>query len=94
MPPLDTLRKILAFVGLLATLVPATALAVEVVDAELVASGSSILQNESDTIRIVDSRLGRLGPPVFVPEPVALLQSCSAIGTLILLAASRRRRVT
>ena len=66
--------------------------AVEVVDAELIPSGSSMLQNGSDTIRIEDSRLGRLGPPPFVsvPEPGALLQSCSAIGVLALFAVYRR----
>ena len=66
--------------------------AVEVIDAELIPSGSSMLQNGSDTIRIEDSRLGRLAPPVFVPEPGALLQGCSAIGALALFAVYRRFR--
>ncbi len=78
--------------GLLAALVPATALAVELRDAELVASGSPVLQNGAGTVRLEDSRLGRLGPPVFVPEPGFLWQLGSGVGLLALLARRRRRR--
>ncbi len=85
-------RKILALVGLLAALVPASALAVELRDAELVAGGEPVLQNGSGTVRLEDARLGRLGPPVFVPEPGALWQLGSGIGLLALLAQRRRRR--
>ncbi len=85
-------RKILALVGLLAALVPASALAVELRDAELVAGGEPVLQNGSGTVRLEDARLGRLGPPVFVPEPGALWQLGSGIGLLALLAERRRRR--
>ncbi len=88
---LHTSRKILALVGLLAALVPATALGVELRDAELVAGGEPVLQNGSGTVRLEDSRLGRLGPPVFVPEPGALWQLGTGIGLLALLARRRRR---
>ena len=76
----------------MAALAPATALAAELRDGELVASGSPVLQNGSGTVRLEDARLGRLGPPVFVPEPGALWQLGSGIGLLALLARRRRRR--
>jgi hypothetical protein len=67
--------------------------AVELRDAELVAGGSPVLQNDTGTVRIEDARLGRLGPPVFVPEPGALWQLGSGIGLLALLARCGRRRM-
>ena len=82
--------KILAFVGVMAVLAPATASAVELRDAELVASGSPVLQNGSGTVRLKDSRLGRPSSPVFVPEPSGLQTLVPGIGLLALLA--RRRR--
>jgi hypothetical protein len=69
-----------------------TASAVELRDAELVASGSPVLQNGAGTVRLEDARLGRLGPPVFVPEPDALWQLGTGIGLLALLARRRRHR--
>ena len=66
---LHTSRKILALVGLLAALVPATAWAVELRDAELVAGGEPVLQNGAGTVRLEDLRIGRVGPTVFLPEP-------------------------
>ena len=90
---LHTSRKILALVGLMAALVPATALGVELRDAELVAGGEPVLQNGAGTVRFEDARLGRPGPRVlFVPEPGALWQLGSGIGFLALLARRRRRR--
>ncbi len=89
---LYTSRKILALVGLMAALVPATVLAVELRDAELVASGSPVLQNGTGTVRLEDARLGRLGPPVFVPEPGFLWQLGAGIVLLALLARRRRGR--
>ncbi len=79
-------------VGLLALLVAGTASAIELRDAELVAAGSPVLQNGTGTVRLEDARLGRLGPPVFVPEPGALWRLGSGIGLLALLARRRRRR--
>jgi hypothetical protein len=70
----------------------APASSVELRDAELVAGGSPVLQNGTGTVRLEDARLGRLGPPVFVPEPGALWQLGSGIGLLALLARRRRRR--
>ena len=65
---------------------------VQLLDAELVAAGSPVLQNGSGTLRLEDGRLGRLGPTVFVvPEPGALWQLVSGIGLLALLAKRRRR---
>ena len=81
----------LALVGLLVPLAAETASAVELRDAELVAAGSPVIQNGSGTVRLEDSRLGRLGPPTFVPEPGALLQLCLGLGFLTLLAKHRRR---
>ena len=88
---LYTSRRILALVGLMASLVPATVLAVELRDAELVASGSPVLQNGTGTVRLEDARLGRLGPPVLVPEPGFLWQLGAGIVLLALLARRRRR---
>ena len=82
----------LALVGLLVALAAGTASAVELRDAELVAGGSPVLQNDTGTVRLEDARLGRLGPPVFVPEPGVLWQLGSGIGLLALLAGRRRRR--
>jgi len=90
--PIPPLAVVLALVGLLAPLAAGTASAVELRDAELVASGSPVLQNGTGTVRLEDARLGRLGPPVFVPEPGALWQLGSGIGLLALLAGRRRRR--
>ncbi len=89
--PIPPLAALLALVGLLAPLAAGTASAVELRDAELVASGSPVLQNGLGTVRLEDSRLGRLGPPVFVPEPGVLWQLGSGIGLLALLAGRRRR---
>jgi hypothetical protein len=79
-------------VALLAPLAAGAASAVELRDAELVAGGSPVLQNGTGTVRLEDPRLGRLGPPVFVPEPGGLWQLGSGIGLLALLARRRRRR--
>jgi hypothetical protein len=77
---------------LLSLLLPGVAAAVELRDAELVPSGSPVLQNGTGTVRLEDSRLGRLGPLILVPEPGALWQLGSGIGLLALLAGRRRRR--
>jgi len=77
--------------SLLALLLPATAFGIELRDAELVAGGNSVLQNGAGTVRLEDSRLGRVGPTVFVPEPGALWQLGSGAGLLALLAKRRRR---
>ena len=67
----------IALVGPLPPLVVGTASAVELRDAELVASGAPVLQNGTGTVQLEDSRLGRLGPPIFVlnatptPTPTA-----------------------
>ena len=90
--PIPPLAAVLALVGLLAPLAAGTASAVELRDAELVAGGSPVLQNGTGTVRLEDARLGRLGPPVFVPEPDALWPLGSGIGLLALLAKRRRRR--
>ncbi len=82
---------LIAIVGLLVAIAAGTASAVELRDAELVAGGSPVLQNGAGTVRLEDSRLGRLGPLVFVPEPGALCQLGSGIGLLALLARRRRR---
>ncbi len=66
--------------------------ATELLDGELVAAGSPVLQNGSGTVRLEDGRLGRLGPIVFVPEPGALWQLGSGVGLLALLAGRPRRR--
>ncbi len=84
-------QKMLGLLGLLALLLPATAGAVELRDAELVAGGSPVLQNGGGTVRLEDARLGRVGPTVFVPEPGALWQIGSGAGLLALLARPRRR---
>lgn len=76
----------------LAPLAAGTGSATELRDAELVAGGSSKLQNGSGTVVIEDSRLGRLGPPAFVPEPGALWQLGSGIGLLALLVRRQRPR--
>ena len=70
----------------------APALAVELRDAELVAGGSPVLLNYTGTVRLEDARLGRLGSPVYVPEPGGLWQLGSGIGLLALLARRRRHR--
>ncbi len=84
-------QKMLCLLGLLALLLPATAAAVELRDAELVAGGNPVLQNGAGTVRLEDARLGRVGPTVFVPEPGALWQLGSGAGLLALLARPRRR---
>jgi hypothetical protein len=91
--PIPALAALVAIAGLLALLAAETASAVELRDSELVAAGEPVLQNGSGTVRLEDSRLGRLGPPVFfVPEPGALWQLGSGVGLLALLAGRRRRR--
>ncbi len=90
--PIPPPAAFLALVGLLVPLVAGTASAIELRDAELVASGSPVLQNGTGTLRLEDARLGRLGPPVFVPEPGAVWQLGSGIGLLALLARCRRHR--
>ena len=86
------LKKILVRVALMALLIPATAGAIELRDAELVAGGNPVLQNGAGTVQLENARLGRVGPTVFVPEPGGLWQLGSAIGFLALLSMSRRRR--
>jgi hypothetical protein len=81
-----------ALVGLLASLATGTSSAIELRDAELIASGSVVLQNGSGTVQLVDARMGRLGPTTLVPEPGALWQLGSGIGLLALLGVYRRRR--
>ena len=87
-------RRLVVNAGLVFTLI-ATGVhaATELRDAELVPSGSPVLQNGTGTVRLEDSRLGRLGPPVFIPEPGALWQLGSGIGLLLLLARRRSRRI-
>lgn len=90
--PIPSLAALFALVGLLAPLAAGTASAVELRDAELVAAGSPVLQNGTGTVRLEDARLGRLAPPVFVPEPGALWQLGVGAGLLALLAGRRRCR--
>jgi hypothetical protein len=72
---------LIAMVGLVAALAAGTALAIELRDAELVASGSPVLQNGTGTVQLEDSRLGRVGPSwTLVPEPGALWQQGAALG--------------
>jgi hypothetical protein len=93
MRPIPPLTAVLGLVGLLAPLAAGTGSAVELRDGELVAGGSPVLQNGMGTVRLEDARLGRVGAPVFVPEPGALWQLGSGIGLLALLARRRRPRV-
>ncbi len=90
--PIPPLAAALALAMLLAPLAAGPTSAVELRDAELVAAGSPVLQNGGGTVRLEDARLGRFGPPTFVPEPGALWQLGSGIGLLALLAGCRRRR--
>ena len=91
--PMATRRAWLAGLGVAVVVLlgARAASTVELLDAELVAAGSPVLQNPSGTVRLEDSRLGRLAPPVFVPEPGAVWQLGSGIGFLALLAGRRRR---
>jgi len=82
---------LIAMAGLVAALAAGTASAVELRDAELVASGSPVLQNGAGTVRLEDSRLGRVGPRILVPEPGSLWQLGSGIGLLVLLNGCHRR---
>lgn len=66
------LAAVLALAGPVDVLSAGTAPGVELRDAELVAGDSPVLRNGAGTVRLEDTRLGRLGPPVFVPEPEAL----------------------
>ncbi len=91
--PIPPLAAAIALVGLLAALAAGTASAVELRDAELVAAGSPVLQNDTGTLRLEDARLGRLGPPIFLPEPGALSQLGSGIGLLAFLARCRNRHI-
>lgn len=86
----DMQTFLIAVLGLLAVLAAGTASAVELRDAELVASGSPVLENGAGTVRLEDPRLGRVGPTILVPEPGALWQQGVAIGLLVLLKARRR----
>jgi hypothetical protein len=71
-----------------------TPLVIQLLDAELVAAGSPVLQNGTGTLRLEDARLGRLAPSVFVvPEPGALWQLGAGIGFLALLARRRKPRI-
>jgi hypothetical protein len=88
MASLSPTKRILAFACLLALLLPASAGAVELRDAELVAGGSSVLQNGGGTVRLEDGRLGTLSVPV--PEPGVLWQVGTAIGVLAFLRHRRR----
>ena len=83
--------KILAPACLLALLLSASAGAVELRDAELVAGGSPVLQDGTGTVRLEDGRLGTL--PVPVPEPGVLWQGGMAIGVLAFLRHRRRAAV-
>ena len=85
----STFTLVATLVALFFAAAGAVGAATKLLDSELVASDSPVLQNVSGTVRIEDSRLGRLGPPVFVPEPGALLQLGSGIGLLALLAGRR-----
>jgi hypothetical protein len=78
--------------GLLVPLIGGTAAATELRDAELVAGASRALENGSGTVRLEDARLGRFGPPVFVPEPGVFWQLGPGMGLLVFLAGRRRRR--
>ena len=82
---------VLAILVLVDALAAGSSSAVELRDAELVAGGSPVLQNRAGTVYLEDARLGRLSPPVFVPEPGALWQLGSGIGLLALLARRGRR---
>jgi hypothetical protein len=53
----------------------------------MVAGGSSVLINGSETVRIEDARLGRLG---LAPEPGAVWSLLSGAALLTLLSARRR----
>ena len=88
-------RRLVVNAGLVFSLLIATGVhaATELRDAELVPSGSPVLQNGTGTVRLEDSRLGRLGPPVFIPEPGVLWQLGSGIGLLALLARRRNRHI-
>jgi hypothetical protein len=90
MASLSPTKRILAFACLLALLLPASAGAVELRDAELVAGGSAVLQNGGGTVRLQDGRLGTLPVPVAVPEPGVLWQVGTAIGVLAFLRHRRR----
>jgi hypothetical protein len=92
--PIPPLAALAALAGLLALLAAETASAVELRDSELVASGEPVLQNGSGTVRLEDSRLGRIGPlTFFVPEPGALSQLGFGVGLLALLARRRNPRI-
>lgn len=78
--------------GLLVLLLASSARAATLLrDAELVPAGQPVLENVSGSVRLEDARLGRLAPPVFVPEPDAPIQLGVGIALLYLL--SNRRRV-
>ncbi len=79
--------------SLLALLLPAEALAVELREAELMAGASPVLQNASGTVRLEDARLGGAGPTFFVPEPGGLWQLLHGAGLLTVLARRRRGRL-
>ena len=67
--------------------------AVELLDAELVAAGTPVLQNASGTVRLEQGQLDAVGRRVFVvPEPGGLWQLASGIGLLVFLARRRCRR--
>jgi hypothetical protein len=83
--------KVLSLVSLMAVLLPATAFAVELRDAELVAGGNAIFQNGLGTVRLEGARLGRVAKTVFVPEPGGLWQLGSGAGLVARLAKRRRR---
>ena len=87
---LHSATKILVLTCLLALLLPASAGAVELRDAELVAGGSPVIENGAGTVRLEDGRLGTL--PVPVPEPGVLWQGGTAIAVLAFL--RHRRRAT
>jgi len=90
--PIQPLAAVFVLLGLLTALESGTASAVEVRDAEIVAGGFPVLQNGSGTVRLVDARMGRLSPPIFVPEPGVFMQLVPGIGLLTLLARRRKRR--
>ena len=82
----------LGLLGLLALLLPATAGATELLEAQVSAGAAPVLQNAGGTVRLEQAQVSATDHPTFfVPEPGALWQLGSGIGGLALLHARRRR---